>query len=481
MDISYLARLLDGAPRNVTLTDNSLVVLSIKVGGVSNTELTKTILDKLILVQTAADANGTFDSRYIKITDLASTANAKGASLVGIEDAGSKFTATTVEAALAELADSIGSGAADDISYDNGTSGLSATNVQSAIDETVVRIEATETVANAAIPATQKGANNGVATLDGGGKIPVGQLPNSVMELQGFWDADTNTPTLTNGSGNPGDVWEVDVAGTTDFGDGDITFAIGDWAVYAADGKYHKSLNSNSVTSVNGQTGTVVLDTDDIAEGGTNKYFSIAAAKAAAVADAIVNGVTDVAPSQNAVFDALANKQDHSANLDEADTFFGATDLTGAEAEQLSSGANADSLHTHGVMVKDMLANGSMTAQTTGAVRLAVNGETARRAVVADNDTNVGENFYVIGLVTPPGSISAGGAIKVTTQGTHLLGTSDTPFDAADIGKPVFLDADGALTLTAPNVPGSGLAVVRIGIIEDTDRVHVDVQVVGVQ
>jgi len=35
------------------------------------------------------------------------------------------------------------------------------------------------------------------------------------------------------------------------------------------------------------------------------------------------------------------------ANLREADTFFGATDISGAEAETLSDGSNADSLHTH--------------------------------------------------------------------------------------------------------------------------------------
>ena len=39
--------------------------------------------------------------------------------------------------------------------------------------------------------------------------------------------------------------------------------------------------------------------------------------------------------------------QAYSANLDEAGTFFGATDLTGAEAETLSDGSNADSLHVH--------------------------------------------------------------------------------------------------------------------------------------
>lgn len=49
--------------------------------------------------------------------------------------------------------------------------------------------------------------------------------------------------------------------------------------------------------------------TDAVAEGLTNLYFTDARAKSAAVSDAIVDGVTDKAPSQNAVFDALALKQ----------------------------------------------------------------------------------------------------------------------------------------------------------------------------
>ena len=51
---------------------------------------------------------------------------------------------------------------------------------------------------------------------------------------------------------------------------------------------------------------------DDISEGSTNKYFSDALAKAAVVDDAITDAVTDKAPSQNAVFDALALKSDTS-------------------------------------------------------------------------------------------------------------------------------------------------------------------------
>lgn len=50
----------------------------------------------------------------------------------------------------------------------------------------------------AKIPLTQKAAANGVATLDAGGKVPAAQLPNSLMEYLGTWDASTNTPTISD-------------------------------------------------------------------------------------------------------------------------------------------------------------------------------------------------------------------------------------------------------------------------------------------
>lgn len=65
---------------------------------------------------------------------------------------------------------------------------------------------------------------------------------------------------------------------------------------------------ASPVLSVNSKTGVVVLNTDDVGEGTTNLYFTSARAKAAAVANSITSGVTDVAPSQDAVFSALALK-----------------------------------------------------------------------------------------------------------------------------------------------------------------------------
>ena len=210
--------------------------------------------------------------------------------------------------ALSKLA----SVSANKVLVSDGSGVISASSVSTTTLGYLDATSSIQTQLDSKIASSEKGANNGVATLDAGGKVPVSQLPNSVMEFQGFFNP--NTTTLADGSGNPGDVYEADTAGSHDFGNGSISFNIGDWAVYAADGKYHKSLNSNEVTSVNGQTGTVVLTTDNVSEGSTNLYFTNSRAKSAAVADAIVDGVTDVAPSQNAVFDALALKAD-SADL----------------------------------------------------------------------------------------------------------------------------------------------------------------------
>lgn len=475
-DISKLSRLINGVQRNVDLSANTIVVSSIKIGA-GQTELTQTILDKLILINSAADADGTFDTRYTKIADLASTANGKGASLVGVEDAASHYTATTVEGVLAEIHGMLGTGAtAAGTSYSNTSSGLTATNVQTAIDEVEGRLD---TVESSYIPSSQKGATNGVATLDAGGKIPVSQLPNSVMEFQGNWDASTNTPSLADGTGNIGDVYRVNVAGTQDLGSGSQSYVVGDWVVYAA-GIWQKShAGADAVLSVNGQSGVVVLTTDNINEGSTNLYFTSARAKAAAVADSITNGVTDVAPSQNAVFDALALKQAASANLDEADTFFANTDITGAEAETLTSGTqNADGLHSHANIRNNFAAGETFAANSIFAVRLAKAadaGFVAGSVYKADTDASSADNFYVVGIArNNTGSpITAGSNILVFKHGV-MTATSH----GFTVGEPVFLSASGALTQTPPSTTNH--AVVRVGLVKDANNIEVQIQVMGV-
>ena len=91
---------------------------------------------------------------------------------------------------------------------------------------------------------------NGVATLDSDGRIPYSQLPESAVELKGYWNANTNTPTLVDGTGNTGDEYYVDVAGSQDLGSGVQYFSVGDRILYI-NGVW-KNINSTAVKSVNG-------------------------------------------------------------------------------------------------------------------------------------------------------------------------------------------------------------------------------------
>jgi ribosomal protein L35AE/L33A len=91
---------------------------------------------------------------------------------------------------------------------------------------------------------------SGIPQLDGSGKILVSQLPNSVMEYKGTWNAATNTPTLANGTGNAGDVYLCDTAGTVNFGDGPITFSVGDQVLYSGTIWQRASGATGTVTSV---------------------------------------------------------------------------------------------------------------------------------------------------------------------------------------------------------------------------------------
>jgi hypothetical protein len=105
-----------------------------------------------------------------------------------------------------------------------------------------------------------------------------GKLQNQINGLigssvyQGVWNASTNNPTLTSGVGTRGYYYIVNVAGSTNL-DGITDWNVGDWAIF--DGTAWQQVdNTDSVTSVNGQTGAVSLTTDNISEGAVNQYFT---------------------------------------------------------------------------------------------------------------------------------------------------------------------------------------------------------------
>jgi hypothetical protein len=97
---------------------------------------------------------------------------------------------------------------------------------------------------------SEKGNANGYASLDSQGKVPISQLPSSIMEYKGTWSAATNTPTLANGTGDTGDVYICNAAGSVNFGAGAIAFAVGDYVIYSGTIWQRSSGAVGTVTSV---------------------------------------------------------------------------------------------------------------------------------------------------------------------------------------------------------------------------------------
>ena len=119
---------------------------------------------------------------------------------------------------------------------------------------------------------SEKGAASGYAPLDVNSKVPTANLPDSVVgqvEYKGTWNAETNTPTLPSASGVKGNYYVVSVAGVYET----VDYEIGDWIISNGT-QWEKVDNSDKVSSVNGATGAVVLDTDNISEGSTNQYYT---------------------------------------------------------------------------------------------------------------------------------------------------------------------------------------------------------------
>ena len=79
------------------------------------------------------------------------------------------------------------------------------------------------------------------------------------LSYQGTWNASTNTPTLTSSVGVNGYYYIVATAGSTNL-NGITDWQIGDWLMFNGS-VWQKIDQSNTVTSVNGQTGAVSVGT----------------------------------------------------------------------------------------------------------------------------------------------------------------------------------------------------------------------------
>ena len=148
------------------------------------------------------------------------------------------------------------------------------------------------------INTSARGAANGVASLDADGLVPITQMPPAAIERLTIVADQAARYALTTATVQNGDTVKQS-------SDGLMFFVVDDTKLDQAAGYEAYTVGSASSVPWSGVTGKPTT----LAGYGITDYA--AAAKAAAVSDSISDAVTDVAPSQNAVFDALALKQNN--------------------------------------------------------------------------------------------------------------------------------------------------------------------------
>lgn len=280
------------------------------------------------------------------------------------------------------------------------------------------------------IPLTQKGANNGVATLDAGGKVPASQLPSSIMTYEGTWDASTNTPTLADGTGDAGMVYLVSVAGTQNLGSGAISFAVGDWVVYSGT-IWEKSSNSNIVMSVNGQTGVVVLTKTDVGLGNVdntsdaNKPISTATQTALDLKANITYVDSEIDAIETSLSDYL--KKDGSVAMT-GDLDLGANDIVNATSITTGSTVVSSGSIASTVATSISTTSGAITLNPASEVNVS-----SKKIVSLANGTNANDAVNKSQLDTKQDSLPVGTNGQVVAYGVggvieaKSLTTSDIP------------------------------------------------------
>lgn len=576
-DFSKISKLINGIQRHVDFATNSFVVQSIKLtddGGSTSSELTKTILDNLIGLQNGTDFSDgtnshTHDGRYFTESEISSNSNGEGASLVGIEDASSQFTATDVEGALDEAMDAAQAAQAD------ATQALSdAADAQSDIDGHLdggaSKHDASEIDYERAdgskknIQASSDDIENAVTDLDDAigalDQTPINYSPsdpgivadhlagidsqlgvlsstssnfefkNSVLDVQEDNTLDPGASPTTGDrylildSGNlhanfgtiagvaDNDIVEYDGAdfivsfSPTDAGpfvssDADQS-GVYQWGGAAWAFKYFEATtaslglekvgfdiriaSSAAGTGIQLSAGVLSLDfsefdTDDVNEGSTNLYFTDTRAKTAAVDDTAYNesswdGVTDQAPSKNAIRDKIESLTSadltHTQN-DTNDWTIGDGSSVAAHLDELADRLTAVEADNDASKLQEIIVAGESYSAGLNAVRFAKGAETAGRAYKADIDASSSDDFHVMGLANPGGAVSAGQDLTVVKMGP--LTVSSHGFT---LGMPLYLDAAGAVTETPPS--GDDEAVVKVGMVRDANTIEVQIQIMGV-
>lgn len=215
------------------------------------------------------DASGNVKSSTVTSTELSQLSGVTGPVQQQISDAQS-----TIDTHISVLVDAHDASAISVAAI----SGVTGDDVQEVLESLKSQIDAVDvvqkvndliTLSGVAANSTDLGTFTGTIIPDNSDiKEALQSLETSIetlpdpMEYKGSWNATTNTPALTDGTGNNGDVYRVSVAGTQFTPS--IQFKVGDRVVYdGSTGKYEKWDTTDEVFSVFSRVGDIVAESGD--------------------------------------------------------------------------------------------------------------------------------------------------------------------------------------------------------------------------
>lgn len=285
-----------------------------------------------------------------------------------------------------------------DVSTNTGNISTNATNISSN-DTDISNLQSDKQ------NTSEKNQANGYAPLDSGAKIPIANLPDSVVgqvEYQGTWNASTNIPSLPSASTSKGHYYVVATAGTYQT----ISYAIGDWVISNGTA-WEKVDNTDAVTTVFGRLGAIVANESDY-----SGFYPLLSDLSTTNSN-VSNNASNITTNATDITTNASNIATNTSNISSNDT-----DIATNASNISTNTSNISSNDT------DIATNTSNIATNTSGVATNVTNISTNATNISSNDTDIATNAS--GISTNASGIST----NVTNIATN---TSDISTNAGNI------------------------------------------------